>query len=364
MTPFAQLCLLIRCALGSERGSAAVIAAAPLDGAALVSLSARHRIAPFLYALVTDPEIGVLLPAELREGVTLLHDANKVRNEQLHRELVDLVGLLNRAGIEPVLLKGAARLVDGTYPDEAARFMQDLDLLLPQDQLAAGVSCLKAAGYASSAASERLPDEHHHSPSLHREGTLASVELHHSVLPHWHQALLPAQEMIARSSRIDLGGCHGRIPAPMHSVVHLIAHGQLQHGRFASGGMLLLDTVEFMLLARQAGVEAVQGGFDRALALGLGLPFATFLRGCELITRTQVHVRGVASVPARLLARRAIWQQDHHAIRAASRLLAHLIRTAIVFHRFPSIRHRFPRRFTERSFYSNRWREARNLIGI
>jgi hypothetical protein len=51
---------------------------------------------------------GVLEP-ELREFLAT------VRNGELYSQLAEVAGKCNRIGIEPVLLKGAIRLVDGLY---------------------------------------------------------------------------------------------------------------------------------------------------------------------------------------------------------------------------------------------------------
>jgi hypothetical protein len=51
--------------------------------------------------------------------------------------------------IEPVLLKGAIRLLAGLYPDDGWRMLRDLDLLVPQASLVAATRALRNAGYAS-----------------------------------------------------------------------------------------------------------------------------------------------------------------------------------------------------------------------
>ena len=54
---------------------------------------------------------------------------------------------LNRRGIRPVLLKGAASLVVGTYPQTAGRFLSDLDLLVPPGAIEDCAAALEADGY-------------------------------------------------------------------------------------------------------------------------------------------------------------------------------------------------------------------------
>jgi Fe-S oxidoreductase len=53
---------------------------------------------------------------------------NDQRNRRLRAVLRATVGLLNRAGIAPVLLKGAIPLLPEQYPLAFARMLGDLDL--------------------------------------------------------------------------------------------------------------------------------------------------------------------------------------------------------------------------------------------
>ena len=88
-----------------------------------------------------DRELGAFLNA--------VHVANTERNNELRDELSVVVHALNRVGIEPVLLKGAIRLLDGLYPDDGWRMLRDLDLLVPRASLTAAIQALASVGYAS-----------------------------------------------------------------------------------------------------------------------------------------------------------------------------------------------------------------------
>jgi hypothetical protein len=78
------------------------------------------------------PNIGIPLDQELGTFLEAIHTANTERNSELGDELAAAVGILNRAGIEPVLLKGAIRLIDGLHPNHGWRMLRDLDLLVPE----------------------------------------------------------------------------------------------------------------------------------------------------------------------------------------------------------------------------------------
>ena len=72
-----------------------------------------------------------------------MRDRNRRELQQLGR----VARSLNRCGVRPVLLKGAASLVAGTYPETAGRFLSDIDLLVPQGAIEDCATALEADGY-------------------------------------------------------------------------------------------------------------------------------------------------------------------------------------------------------------------------
>lgn len=360
MTPFAQLCLLIRCALGTEPEPVRAIGAVKLDGEALAVLAFRHRVAAFLRRLAVDPEIGPRLPGELSDSLIVAYAANRERNHALLAQLADVTRLLNTRAVEPVLLKGAGRLVDGVFADPAERFLLDLDLLVPRHRLGCATRALIDAGYAFSEREARLAREFHHLPSLWREDTLARIELHRTAVSHWHDRLLPTDAIHRNAPLCDIGG--SRTPTPVDGLMHLVVHGQSQHHRLLVGSVLLSEVVELALVRRRHGDGLIDHTFELARNRGFGTGFASFLRVCEIVTGERIGQGKDRPLLAGPLARRALWQQEHRRMRAPGRLLAWIAGGALVVHRHPSVKARFPGRLAERSFYANRWRDFRRVL--
>ncbi|MGI6245815.1 MAG: nucleotidyltransferase family protein [Pseudochelatococcus sp.] len=362
MTPFAQLSLLVRCALGNEPDPVAAIAAAGIDGKAVLRLALQHRIAPYLAGLAADPAIGPVLPRDLRGLLATVRDANAERNARLLRQVEEALALLNRAGIEPVLLKGAARLADGVHDDIAARFMQDLDFLIPRQRLEDAARILRAAGYRPVEPADPNGREHHHLPGLWHEQVEASIELHREVAGSRWRHLLPTDDFIIRSTAIPIGGCVARLPAPSDSLVHLAVHGLLAHARLLKGSLLLSEVVECVLLVRRAGNAALTEASARASEAGGGLAFAAFLHTSELITheplRVAGQVAGAQGVAGRLLGLRAVWQQDSRMLRIAG----YVAWAATTLRHNPDVRQHFPGRLAQAAFYGKRWQEIRSLL--
>jgi hypothetical protein len=79
-------------------------------------------------------------PLEVRHYFEEILALNAKRNETLLTELARVVRTLSAIDVEPVLLKGAARLIKGTYPATMLRFLGDLDVLIPASRSAAAVA--------------------------------------------------------------------------------------------------------------------------------------------------------------------------------------------------------------------------------
>ena len=95
----------------------------------LVELGGRHNVNPALaWCLAHETAAAADVPGYFDAVV----DRNRKRNNQLLDSLARVVGALNAIDIEPVLLKGAAHLVERIYPVMGLRVVGDLDVLIPE----------------------------------------------------------------------------------------------------------------------------------------------------------------------------------------------------------------------------------------
>jgi hypothetical protein len=176
----------------------------------------------------------------------IAHSANIQRNARLREQLTAVVGRLNQAGIEPVLLKGGIRLVDGLYPDPGWRTMQDLDILVPEAGFASAIDALQSAGYIA----VRPADHRRKDVKLRRQG-LADVEIHRELFgPARQQRLLTGAEVIGGSRLAAVDGAAARVPSIAHQLVHLIGHSQIGHRGHAYGRIALRDRLEAAAVVR------------------------------------------------------------------------------------------------------------------
>ena len=230
----------------------------------LVTLSGVHLLTPALAPALEHEHLRMTVPAELRDYLAAMHEAATLRNDALRAQLEDVGARLNSIGVVPVALKGAIRLIDGLWPDRALRFMHDLDLLVPEDALHDCAATLMACGWARSPAG---PGEAEHHLSLQHPDATARVELHRQPLAAPYAHLLTAQSMTARASPLAAGQAVIAVPALDDQLVHLVAHGMLQHAFLENGRFLLRDLVEQRLLTARTGrgeLSAVQERFTAA----------------------------------------------------------------------------------------------------
>jgi hypothetical protein len=182
---------------------------------------------------LTEPE------TELGGFLEAVHAANLERNSAFCDELATAVGILNAAGIEPGLLKGAIRLADGVYPDYGWRVLRDLDLLVPTAAIVDALRALQEAGYVSCG-----PDK-----ELWREGGVCQIDLHRELFPvPREQRLLRGAEVLDGARLVEFAGRRVRIPSVEHQLVHLVGHSQIRHLGHALGRIGLRDRLEMAAL--------------------------------------------------------------------------------------------------------------------
>jgi Uncharacterised nucleotidyltransferase len=217
----------------------AVLRSPGVDWERVVGLASAHRVLPAFSAALRNLDLIGLLDEELGAFLQAVHAANLERNAELRDELILVAKILNRVEIEPVLLKGAIRLLDGLYPDDGWRTLRDLDLLVPEAMLAEAIRAFGEAGYEPCAL---------HNEVRRKEGA-CQIDLHREALSGSTQLrLLKAEDILIRSTSFVLEDGKVRIPSIEDQIVHLIGHGQIRHRGHAMGKIGLADRLEVAAL--------------------------------------------------------------------------------------------------------------------
>lgn len=216
-----------------------LVACRQVDWAALVQEAADAGISSLLYqAVQTLPE--ACAPPAARQTLHARYLQVGLLNAYLLPQFAAVVQALSSAGVEPVVLKGAA-LAAVVYDNVALRPMSDLDLLIPFPDLPAAQSCLAALNFAPPA-----PPPFANESGLFWNQQLwqrtvwqpVSVELHWALLDlPYYARRWPATELRQRSRSILLEGMTARALAVEDQLLHLCAHNFYHHlGQLARVG--------------------------------------------------------------------------------------------------------------------------------
>lgn len=149
----------------------------------------------------------------------------------LHWRLVEALGVLEEAGIDVLLLKGAA-LAHRGYALFTERPMGDLDLLVEPGTAERAWAALREHGWSWDA--ERYPAEpyetiHHLPPLTDARETGARLEVHFGVLPPGHAFRFGADDLRRGAAEVWIEGHRARVPRPVPHLLHLCLHFAWSH---------------------------------------------------------------------------------------------------------------------------------------
>lgn len=272
-----------------------------IDWVAVATCANRHSLAPALHSALVRHGFSDLIPEQFRAYLEEIHRLNRARNAALLDQLFEVIALLNRAGIEPVILKGGAALLTGLYPDPGDRLMCDLDLLVGGKDLDTAVEALEAAGYrvpagkAGQVAAGHYLEAKHAAPLCHPAAP-AAVELHRRLLDHPLPGLeaetvlplaLPAPGLPA--------GHRARLLEPTDALLYCLAHSELDHTHHQREIIDLRQLVEFLTLA---GRHRAQLDLERLRRLRQDPQFATVAGAWLELARTLGHADLLPDLPA------------------------------------------------------------------
>lgn len=194
-------------------------------------------------AFCNAPGLRQAVPRDLRIYFAEMQQANRQRNAAILAQLLDIGEILAAKGIEAVVLKGAAELLDPVCRDPGMRFLSDIDLLLAARDIETACAALEAVGAASSRTRGVTGRGHHHLPPLSCDSWVVSTELHHALGAARVRRLLAADDVLAAARPSGRPGL--RLPAPRHRVMHLVAHAELAKRPLEAPVMSLRSCLEF-----------------------------------------------------------------------------------------------------------------------
>ena len=221
-----------------------------VDWMSVLALANHTLVTPQLYSAALCSGTADRMPAEVLGFLHEVWTRNRERNERLFAQLREAVAALNSAGIEPMLLKGAAYWATLGRPAEHDRILTDLDLLVRPDEAEAAVGALEAAGFVTL---KRHDDpEAHVAAELGRPGDVGMIDLHRRP---------PGPEDLGRAAlavadgvvSVGWDGVRATAPSPTLQVFLLVLHDQFHDGGYWRGEFVLRHLLEIAALSRRPG---------------------------------------------------------------------------------------------------------------
>ncbi len=199
-------------------------------------------------AAIVWPVIADVAPARLR-GTTAqrfqqVAQVAEFRLQYLEERLAVSLDVLSRAGIETVLLKGAA-VAYTAYPSFSARPMADIDLLVRPEHAEAARVQLLGAGWEwnREPGLDEFYKGHQHLPPLDDRGrTGLSLELHTALFFHGNPFRFTPDDVWRESVEVQVrGGATARVPAARHQFLHACVHYAWSHSLHAGAWRTFRD---------------------------------------------------------------------------------------------------------------------------
>ena len=220
----------------------------------LIELANKNYMNFALYQGLVKNELLSYFTAEQIEYLKEFYELNEQRNRGFLSELRDIILVLNNYDIEPVLLKGAVALVDNWYDGMGARFMRDIDFLVPEHQVDKAYEILKNIGYQEVHEEDSLDeghdhDSHHHCPALQKPDSALVIEVHRQPLHTSTKGVLSSKEVLKHKCQItnlDIGRCH--IPSATHCLMIAILHTEISHGNRGKGVFFLRHAMDVAII--------------------------------------------------------------------------------------------------------------------
>lgn len=319
----------------------------------IVRLANRHLLGPALHeALIRQPHYGHV-PEEPRKYLALLHRLNLRRNAVIRRQLRELIRRMNAEGIEPLVVKGALRLVSEPRAGMGSRMMADVDVAVPWSRKSDALAALRALRYRIR---EQYPEGHHAFAELVRDGDPAAVDLHFELID--HDDVLPARMVQARAARMSQGGARFRVPVPTDRLTHNLLHAQIHHrANFYRAAVDLRQLHEFAVLCAYHGDRIDWSTVRLRMAQHrLTTPLESWLLLAHRLFGVEWPYPRPPSRRARLHAARCLAQLRHPGLERLSLPLANL-RAGFAWHRMS----RYYRQYRGGPL-AWRWRHLRQFV--
>ncbi|RCV62717.1 putative nucleotidyltransferase [Methanophagales archaeon] len=183
----------------------------------------QHGIAPLLYHNLSEMAD---VPEEVMEHLRMQYNANLARNMLVYNELSNVLNAFEHAGIEVVVLKGAA-LAETVYQDIGLRPFSDVDLLVRKKDLQRAKKKLVELGYIldEDVSPERYNEDF--GCDLYYAGKVNVLEIHWDIMRKTKSdryARIKIEHIWERAVPAKIAGADTRMMSPEDMLLHFCVH--------------------------------------------------------------------------------------------------------------------------------------------
>ncbi len=219
---------------------------------------ARHHGLEVLLMTNAQPHLSPTILKAPQYASTSSHIRKQVLRSMVHQsELMEILGTLTKLGLTPLVFKGAI-LAHTIYRSPACRPMSDIDLWLPDEQLADAQTALEQIGYVQILLESRpLALQRHTDGEIQLAGTKEGqgvIELHWGVFAGEWLSVASAIDRRAVWDRRQLFNLFGNeifVLDPVDNLLQVVVHLGINHQMTKSA---LRSLVDVALLCEQ-GVD-------------------------------------------------------------------------------------------------------------
>ena len=151
-----------------------------IDWLMVIDIACRNGVTPALMSAMERKGLLGELPTDLQRYLATIYGLNRRRNEIIREEARCAIAALAASGLRPILMKGSIGLFDGES-DLGLCMMTDIDMLLPEPEMASACTILRSMGYVLLGGAWGC--DHAHAWTFHRPGSLVTIDLHRHVGP-------------------------------------------------------------------------------------------------------------------------------------------------------------------------------------
>ena len=312
----------------------------------------EHRLAPAAArALVDTP-----LPEDARAHLDAAHARARAQWLLYRAALQRFLQLMTLEPQQPVILLKGAALALTLYDDPATRPMNDIDLLVGPDHLAAVVKRMREAGYAehSLGAGDDVGYLHHFIFSGPATGMRFEI---HRTLP-----LLPNDTSLSwfldQTEAHELAGRPFLSLTPAAQLLHAAAHAVLEHGGVQGAVAIWFYDIDQLIRHRGEEIDWNQTiAQARTLAWEAALQEAIRIARRYFATPVPAPIQAWMQQPARDLRGYDLLQQMTVSSRSSSLIIFHILRGLTWRERSTQLLHMlFPSRtYMQRRYDSIPW---------